>query len=136
MPARIYSLARELKIDSKELVELCAKAGIPGKSPLASLADDEVTRLKEYLGNRGGRGSSGPAAATGSSAAAVAAPPDNQTLTREQYIPPAGVAGKPPVIEPPKPEKPPEIRKRPLEPRPVRSRMQSSASLSTSRKWS
>jgi translation initiation factor IF-2 len=119
LPARIYSLARELKIDSKELVELCAKAGIPGKSPLASLADDEVTRLKEYLGNRGGRGGSGPAAATSSSAVAVAAPPDKQTLTREQYIPPAGVSGKPPVIEPPKSDKPPEIRKRPLEPRPV-----------------
>ncbi len=62
MPARIYSLARELKIDSKELVELCAKAGIPGKSPLASLADDEVTRLKDYLGSRGrGSGSDGSA---------------------------------------------------------------------------
>ena len=31
LPARIYSLAKELKIDSKELVEICTKAGITGK---------------------------------------------------------------------------------------------------------
>lgn len=119
MPARIYSLARELKIDSKELVELCAKAGIPGKSPLASLADDEVTRLKDFLGNRGRGAERGAATSAGSSAVAVAAPPDQQTLTREQYIPPGGVTGKPPVIEDTKSEKPAEPRKRPLEPRPV-----------------
>ncbi len=53
LAVRIYSLAKELKYDSKELVDLCAKAGITGKgSALASLADDEVVRLKEYLGNR------------------------------------------------------------------------------------
>ena len=53
MAVRIYALAKELKIDSKELVELCAKAGVTGKgSALASLADDEVVRLKEYLNNR------------------------------------------------------------------------------------
>ena len=96
MAARIYSLAKELKIDSKELVDLCAKAGIAGKgSALASLDDDEVTRLKEFLGNRG-RGSerSAPAAQSASgSATAVAAPPGKQTLTREHYMPPAGVAG-------------------------------------------
>ena len=50
MPIRIYSLAKELKIDSKELVELCAKAGISGKgSALASLSDDESVKLKSYL---------------------------------------------------------------------------------------
>ena len=53
LAVRIYSLAKELKYDSKELVDLCAKAGITGKgSALASLADDEVVRLKEYLANR------------------------------------------------------------------------------------
>lgn len=122
MAARIYSLAKELKIDSKELVDLCAKAGITGKgSALASLDDGEVTRLKEFLGNRG-RGSerSAPAAQSASgSATAVAAPPDKQTLTREQYMPPAGGAGRPPVLEPAKPDRPTEVRKRPLEPRPV-----------------
>jgi translation initiation factor IF-2 len=53
LAVRIYSLAKELKYDSKELVDLCAKAGITGKgSALASLADDEVVRLKEYLANK------------------------------------------------------------------------------------
>ncbi len=121
MAARIYSLAKELKIDSKELVEICAKAGIAGKgSALASMTDEEVDRLKEYLGGRS-RGGERPATATASSSAstAVAAPPERKSLTREQYIPPGGVAGKPPVIESPKVEKPPAVRKKPLEPRPV-----------------
>jgi translation initiation factor IF-2 len=53
LAVRIYSLAKELKFDSKELVDICAKAGITGKgSALASLADDEVVRLKDYLASR------------------------------------------------------------------------------------
>jgi translation initiation factor IF-2 len=53
LAVRIYTLAKELKFDSKELVDICAKAGITGKgSALASLADDEVSRLKEYLASR------------------------------------------------------------------------------------
>ena len=40
---RIYALAKELKLDSKELVDICAKAGVTGKgSALASLSDEEV----------------------------------------------------------------------------------------------
>jgi translation initiation factor IF-2 len=124
LPARIYSLAKELKIDSKELVDICAKAGITGKgSALASLDDTEVVRLKEFLGGHG-RGSERAAAISHSSsgsgsATAVAAPPDKQTLTREQYMPPAGVSGRPPVLEPPKTDKPAEVRRKPLEPRPL-----------------
>ncbi len=50
MPIRIYALAKDLKIDSKELVEICAKAGITGKgSALASLTDEELERVKSYL---------------------------------------------------------------------------------------
>jgi translation initiation factor IF-2 len=76
LAVRIYSLAKELKIDSKELVDICTRAGITGKgSALASLADDEVVRLKEYL----------------------AEPP---VVRREDYIAPGGVAaGKPPVLD-------------------------------------
>ena len=51
VPIRIYALAKDLKIDSKELVEFCTKAGITGKgSALASLTDDEVEKVKSYLG--------------------------------------------------------------------------------------
>jgi translation initiation factor IF-2 len=50
VPIRIYALAKDLKIDSKELVDFCTKAGIPGKgSALASLEDDEVIRLRAYM---------------------------------------------------------------------------------------
>ena len=50
MPIRIYALAKDLKFDSKELVDLCTKAGITGKgSALASLEDDEVVKLKAFL---------------------------------------------------------------------------------------
>src|SRR5215207_146945 len=50
VPIRIYALAKDLKIDSKELVEFCNKAGIPGKgSALASLEDDEVSKLKAWM---------------------------------------------------------------------------------------
>ncbi len=54
MPIRIYALAKDLKIDSKELVEICTKAGITGKgSALASLTDDEAEKVKGYVsGNK------------------------------------------------------------------------------------
>ncbi len=66
MPIRIYALAKELKIDSKELVEVCSKAGLPGKgSALASLSDEEVTKLKAYLAG-GGKKTAAPIASTAS----------------------------------------------------------------------
>ncbi len=50
MSVRIYALAKELGIDNKELLGVCDKLGIKGKgSALASLDDDEVTRIKEHL---------------------------------------------------------------------------------------
>lgn len=51
---RIYSLAKELSIDNKELVSICEKAGLRGKgSALASLEDDEVEKVKKFLGEKG-----------------------------------------------------------------------------------
>lgn len=50
MPKRIYALAKELGMDSKDLVDLCTKIGIQNKgSALASLEDDEVERIEKYL---------------------------------------------------------------------------------------
>jgi translation initiation factor IF-2 len=58
VPKRIYALAKELQIDSKELVDICTRIGILNKgSALASLEDDEVARIEKYL-----RGGSTPAA--------------------------------------------------------------------------
>jgi translation initiation factor IF-2 len=129
LPVRIYSLAKELKIDSKELVELCTKAGLSGKaSPLASLADDEVVRLKEFLANRASRPASGgppaPMPVRSPKPAPIAAPPRLSTkaptkapvapasatpppptivepdvIRREDYIAPGGVSARAPVTE-------------------------------------
>lgn len=56
MPVRIYALAKELNVDSKALVDLCAKAGVSGKgSALASLTDEEVDKVKAYLSNASSR---------------------------------------------------------------------------------
>ncbi len=50
MPARIYALAKELNIDSKDLVDLVKKVGITGKgSALASLSDDEAQKVRDHL---------------------------------------------------------------------------------------
>ncbi|MBO7708708.1 MAG: translation initiation factor IF-2 [Thermoguttaceae bacterium] len=47
---RIYALAKELKIDNKELVDICQKAGLSEKrSALAGLTDEEVVQVKAYL---------------------------------------------------------------------------------------
>ncbi len=50
MPKRIYALAKELQIDSKDLVDICTRIGIQNKgSALASLEDEEVARIEKYL---------------------------------------------------------------------------------------
>ncbi|MEC8338467.1 MAG: translation initiation factor IF-2 N-terminal domain-containing protein [Planctomycetota bacterium] len=105
MPARIYALAKELKIDSGELSEICSKAGITGKgSALASLSDEEVTKLKEYIAG----GGKAPAAAS-----AVAADKTQgqqkpgAPIRREDYVAPTAASGKPaPIGSAKKPEEP------------------------------
>ncbi|HVX14525.1 MAG TPA: translation initiation factor IF-2 [Pirellulales bacterium] len=111
MSVRIYALAKELGIDSKECVDLCAKAGVTGKgSALASLTDDEETKVRSFIA---GGASKGPARAAPSAAkpgAPTLPPPESAPMSREAYIPPGGTSGKPPVIPskptlPPKPER-------------------------------
>jgi translation initiation factor IF-2 len=54
VPIRIYSLAKELGIENKDLVDICAKVGIHGKgSALASLTDEEVDKVKSHLSGGG-----------------------------------------------------------------------------------
>ena len=106
MAVRIYTLAKELKIDSKELVELCTRAGIQDKgSALASMTDEEVAKLKEFIAAKS-RPPERPAAAPVRPAAppAPVKPAAPATLRREDYIAPAGVAqSKPPEVAPPTP---------------------------------
>ncbi|MCA9122384.1 MAG: translation initiation factor IF-2 [Planctomycetaceae bacterium] len=111
MPIRIYALAKELKLDSKDLVEICNKAGITGKgSALASLDDPEVDKLKTYLagGDKKSTVAAGPvpvppkgtplsaraggplSARSSTSATTPAAPEPSQpeVYSREDYITP------------------------------------------------
>ncbi|HZZ71459.1 MAG TPA: translation initiation factor IF-2 [Pirellulales bacterium] len=84
MAVRIYALAKELKIDSKELVEICTKAGITGKgSALASLTDDEEVKLRNYL--------AGKTKPTAKTAAASGAVPTLPTPVRSTPVPSAPV---------------------------------------------
>ncbi|HZN36895.1 MAG TPA: translation initiation factor IF-2 N-terminal domain-containing protein, partial [Pirellulaceae bacterium] len=101
MPIRIYALAKDLKIDSKELVEFCNKAGIPGKgSALASLEDDEVVKLRAWM----------DASATKRQAAGPAPLVDTKAVLS---TPVAGTATLPP---PPPPTRPSAV---PVRPRPA-----------------
>jgi translation initiation factor IF-2 len=105
---RIYTLAKELKIDSKELVELCNRAGIQDKgSALASMTDEEVAKLKEFIAGRS-RPVERPAPVR-PTAAAPTPPAPPAALRKEDYIAPGGVTGK---------GRPPELSDRPTEPRP------------------
>ncbi len=90
---RIYALAKELKVDSKELVDICANAGIPGKgSALASLSDEEAEKLRNHL-------SGGSPAARPSKASAAPVAPERPTR-------PAAREGKMQVIAASRPPSP------------------------------
>ncbi len=110
MPIRIYALAKQLKLDSKVLVDICTKAGVTGKgSALASLTDQELEKVTAFINSGKAARLGGPAKAP--EGARTAAPP--AALRREDYIPPGGnAAGRVPVL-PPRPSKPPEIKKPP-----------------------
>jgi translation initiation factor IF-2 len=109
VPIRIYSLAKDLKVDSKDLVEICAKAGITGKgSALASLTDEELDRVKAFMAGGQRRPAAQAPVPPPSMAATLAAPPPAAApplrpaaapaaFTRDDYIAPAG-AGKPRLI--------------------------------------
>lgn len=115
MPIRIYALAKELKLDSKSLVDTCKKAGVTGKgSALASLSDEEVETIKNYLS----KGKAGPSARAGSTAAGgrgtptKTAPGATESIRREDYIAPGATAkGKVPVLGSKPVSKPPTIDK-------------------------
>jgi len=105
VPIRIYALAKDLQVDSKKLVELCAKAGITGKgSALASLEDAEVEKVKAFMAG----GTAKKPAAVKAAPAPAAKPADKPTpttattptapappreFTRDDYITP-GKSGK------------------------------------------
>ena len=87
MPMRIYALAKQLKLDSKVLADICTKAGITGKgSALASLSDDEMAKLTAYMDKSKAR--SKP-----TKPQAEAAPAKPGVVRREDYLAPTGTGG-------------------------------------------
>jgi translation initiation factor IF-2 len=120
VPIRIYALAKDLKIDSKELVEFCNKAGIPGKgSALASLEDDEVAKLKAWMeASSTKRQPSGPAplvdtkAVLSSPVSATATlpppPPPRTAPLRPRVSPGPSISVAPATAPPPPAAKPKE----------------------------
>jgi translation initiation factor IF-2 len=92
LAVRIYALAKELKLDSKDLVDICTRAGVPGKgSALASMTEEEAEKVKLFL--RGGGGTT------------KAKPTKAATLTPQRPAEPART-GKLPVIVTAKPAAP------------------------------
>jgi translation initiation factor IF-2 len=72
---RIYSLAKDIGLDSKELVDLCTRLGILNKgSALASLDDDEITKIKRHLAEKSAPAAAAPAAQTPAREAVKEAP--------------------------------------------------------------
>ena len=143
MAVRIYSLAKELNLDSNVLVELCSKAGVLGKGALAGLTDDEVARVKSFIAAGGSNAAS--AAPRAAVATMVAQAAEARPLSREEFhtAAPSGMsrggvrqlvvatpspmtrpasttaAGRPPILRtsPPLSSRPPA--KRPIEIRPA-----------------
>lgn len=99
MPIRIYSLAKQLKVDSKELVEVCNRAGVPGKgSALASLSDEEADRVRQYLQGGSDGDASGDAGKSSAEASGQKTGGGDTAMRREDYVPPAGAFDKSPPV--------------------------------------
>ncbi len=72
---RIFTLAKELQLDSKVLIGYCQKVGIHLKdSPLASISEEEKVRVLDFMRTQGGEGSEVSRPAT--------APPPTREATR------------------------------------------------------
>ncbi|EKK03389.1 translation initiation factor IF-2 [Rhodopirellula baltica SH28] len=115
MPVRIYALAKELNLDSKELVDVVKKAGITGKgSALASLSDEEAQQVRGHLAGSAAKSEPKP----------KAAPPTKDTPTAP-VAPVRDLSGatgrKPSAINVGRPSKPAEAADNPNAPaQPIR----------------
>ena len=115
MAVRIYTLAKELKLDSKELVEICSRAGIQDKgSALASMTDEEVARLREFMAGKAAKPPERPAAG-GAALVRPASPVRPAVVGKPPVIAaknPSSTATKPAQSTPPEPK--PAVVMRPL----------------------
>jgi translation initiation factor IF-2 len=99
LAVRIYSLAKELKLDSKALVDICTRAGVTDKgSALASLTDEEVDRVRAYISG-GAKAAAVPKRAAPVGTATVEAPAEPAVVRREDYIAPTGAVKDIPLLD-------------------------------------
>ncbi len=114
MPKRIYALAKELAMDSKDLVDLCTKIGIQNKgSALASLEDDEVERITKYI-----KAGEAPRPTAGSGAPGVSAPASSAPIPPSAGPLPPRRSGPIPELSSRSAPKPPPLGTRVAEPVP------------------
>jgi translation initiation factor IF-2 len=112
---RIYALAKQLKLGTTLLFDICAQLGMKDKgSALASLSDEEVVQVKARLAKSPAHAAGGTAAGRGA-ADRGAGGRTAGVLRREDYVAPGGAATKVPVLEK-KPERSPVSRRPPAEP--------------------
>src|SRR3954463_431994 len=81
---RIYALARELNMESKDLLDMCRAAGMDLKNQLSSLSPEQRDQVEQLVRRGGG--------------VATAAPPKPPAVT-------APLPARPPVL----PSKPPNL---------------------------
>jgi translation initiation factor IF-2 len=92
LSVRIYALARDHDIPSKDVVDACIQLGVEVKSHMSAISEDDAARVLQAIKTRGSR----PPTVSGSTPAAaptVAAP-----IRREDYIPASGVTSKVPDL--------------------------------------
>ncbi len=101
MSIRIYALAKQLKKESKELVDVCKKLGISNKAnPLSSLSEDEAKKISDYFSKD---------KASSSVRSFVEEAEKNVTMQRPPIL--SAPSGKVPVLQPARPVRLSELSK-------------------------
>src|SRR5262245_61276272 len=101
---RVYVLARELNIDTKELLDLCKQAGLDVKNQLSSIDPDQKDMI-EQLVKKGAH--KAPVAAV--KAVTGSALPDVNKPIRNLDTRPVRREAEPPRVAPKAPEAPPAV---------------------------
>ena len=108
MAVRVYALARDHDIPSKDVVDTCIQLGIDVKSHMSAISEEDATRVLQTIKGRGSRPAASSVGTSAGTATGTSAP-----IRREDYIPASGVVGSR-VPEIGKPAKPHEEKKDPL----------------------
>ncbi len=100
---RVYALAKELKLDTKDILDLCHELGYAGiKNQLSGLEPEHVTALKTRV--KAGPKTAAPTAAPPKSAPAVGPPKVLETKVRTLAPPKVAKPAEPKVEAPSHPE--------------------------------